>query len=66
MNQTFTLTQLTEFTLREKQLLGELVFLPKQKDEFPSENIVDFLLSYSKALSVRKSERFGALEMLLN
>lgn len=68
MNQTFTLNQLTEFTLREKQLLTALFFLPETRVEHeqPPEKVVDFLLNYSKVLSVRKSKRFGVFRMVLN
>lgn len=67
MYKNITLEELAEFTQNETQLLADLGLIAEEEaKETPSQNTVDHVLNYSKALSVRKSEIMGAIETLLN
>ena len=62
-----TLEELAEFTQNENQLLAELGLVVKDEvTETPSQHIVDNVLNYSKALSIRKSQIVGTIEAVLN
>ena len=69
MHKNTTLKDLTQFYKNEKQLLTQcgLSNSPK-KDEnlLPKQSTIDFILNYSKVLSVRKSVKYGIIEMVLN
>ena len=63
-----TLNDLTHFYLNEKSLCNELLcndFNPKTKDSVSKQTISN-ILSYSKVLSVRKTNMLGEIEMILN
>ncbi len=67
MYKNITLEELAEFTQNETQLLADLGLIAEEKvKETPSQNTVDNVLNYSKALSVRKSEIIGSIETMLN
>ena len=68
MNKKFTLENLTTFTRNEKEILASVGLTKSKKEEIssPGQHVIDNLLNYSKALSIRKSETFGKMEMVLN
>ncbi|MBL4624113.1 MAG: hypothetical protein JKY42_03095 [Flavobacteriales bacterium] len=62
-----TLEELAEFTQNESQLLAELGLVAEDEvTESPSQYVVDSVLNYSKALSIRKSKIVGNIETVLN
>jgi len=68
MESTFTLKQLADFTRKEEELLNELGLIQDVELDHlePRKHIVDNILNYSKALSVRKTKILGNVEMVLN
>ena len=69
MQDTFTLDELAQFSQDELKIskelgLHELSELPQSLS--PSEHVLSNILNYSKVLSVRSSEKFGTIEMVLN
>jgi len=64
--QKFTHSDLLEITEQEQKLK---LLLNQKKEEImytPKKETVDNILSYSKALSIRKSENLDYIEMILN
>lgn len=58
---------LTNFTRQEQHILDELGWhKPEMKHRGPSKETVDFILNYSKALSVRKSKYVQHVKTILN
>ena len=69
MHKNTTLKDLTQFYKNEKQLLTQCGLsnsLKKDENLFPKQSTIDFILNYSKVLSVRKSVKYGIIEMVLN
>jgi hypothetical protein len=66
MNKTYTLNSLALFIQNEEKLLNSLELTVNTKQGSPSRNTIKNILAYSKALSIKKSEKIGVLEMLLN
>ena len=67
MLKNITLEELAEFTQNESQILAELGLCTKDEViETPSQHVVDNVLNYSKALSIRKSKIVGTIESVLN
>jgi hypothetical protein len=66
MNKTYTLNSLALFIQNEEKLLNNLELPVNTKQGSPSKNTIKNILAYSKALSIKKSEKIGVLEMLLN
>ena len=60
----FTHLDLLEITEKEQELK---MLLSEEEQEFsPKQSTVNFILDYSKALSIRKSKSIDYIEMLLN
>jgi len=71
MDTNFTLNDLAEFAQQEQDLFEALnaEFSQEEQTEFmcaPSVNVINNILGYSKALSVRKSKTLDHIEMILN
>lgn len=66
MLKNITLEELAEFTQNESQILAELGLAKEEVIEIPSQHVVDSVLNYSKALSIRKSKIVGTIESVLN
>lgn len=68
MDKILPLDELKDFVQHEKELLlaSGLVKDESEKMMKPSKKVVDFVLNYSKALSVRKSREIENFEMILN
>ena len=70
MDKIFTLDQLSEFYRNEKKELQKLglVTVESQKESLyvPQQTTIDFILNYSKSISVRKSKILGCIEFNLN
>ena len=69
MDITLHLDDLSKFSREEKLLTQKLFGENIEKNEnsmTPSKHVVDRILNYSKALSVRKTENYGTVEMILN
>lgn len=71
MDNTYTLDDLSAFTQNEKGLLQDLGIETESDDRpedisSPGKNVIDRILSYSRALSVRKSKLIGFVEHLNN
>ena len=62
----FTLDELLEFTQMEDQMINEI--FSKNADDYcePSNDTVNTLLAYSKALSIRKSRSMQNIRVVLN
>lgn len=62
----FTHSNLLEITEKEQEL--KLLLNQKKEDKMytPRKEVVDNILNYSKALSIRKSESLDYIEMILN
>jgi hypothetical protein len=71
MKESFTLDELAEFSRKERAIFETLTGtieeqnLPKS-DYQPSKLVVNNVLNYSKALSVRKSENLKEIKLILN
>ncbi|MFN8775222.1 MAG: hypothetical protein ACK5XV_00495 [Flavobacteriales bacterium] len=61
----FTLDDLTRFTQQEKKMVEE-VLQGLGREAGPSEAVLDRILDYSRAYSVRRSEEIGFIRMVLN
>lgn len=69
MDITLHLDDLSNFSREEKFLTNEIFGKSEEKTNnsmTPSKHVVDRILNYSKALSVRKTKRYGTVEMILN
>jgi hypothetical protein len=63
----FTLNDLADFTKNEEQMVNSLFNAPQREQEFePSQDSMDRILDYSRAYSVRRSERIQFVRMVLN
>lgn len=67
MDKTTTLNSLSHFTQHEAELLRDVGLKPaKTSQQGPKKETVDFILNFSKSYSIRKSEKIGKIETLLN
>lgn len=62
----FTHSDFQKLNDNEKKLSQELNTDDNGKVTMPDQNVVNNILAYSKALSVRKSETVGFVENVLN
>jgi hypothetical protein len=63
----FTLQDLSDFTQNERKMVEGIFPLAKSNEELePREEILQNILNYSKALSVRKSKKMNNFTMVLN
>lgn len=64
--QKFTHFNYLEITQKEQEL--KLLLTEKKEDKMygPKQETIDNILSYSKALSIRKSEHLDFIELILN
>jgi len=60
----FTHLDLMEITEKEQEL--KMLLSNKKKEFSPKKSTIDFVLNYSKALSVRESKNIVYIELLLN
>lgn len=63
MKKIFTLEELALFTQTEKDQTNDLF---SEELVAPKKSSVDFILGFSKALSVKKSKNISTIEMMLN
>jgi hypothetical protein len=61
----YTLDELSDFTRKEEEMVRGLMPDTRMHAE-PSERSIQNILAYSKALSVRKSERLQHIRLVLN
>ena len=72
MEESFTLDELADFIQNERQLLAELGMDDLEQDEqsdiqlSPRKHVIDNILNYSRALSVRPSKLIGHIEIVNN
>lgn len=68
MEQALPLDELARFTRQERELLDQAGLAGSEKPSglTPSRKTVQFLLSHSKALSVRQSDTLEHIEVVLN
>lgn len=68
MPKTYTLSDLVEFTKEEDAIIESLFNDQKfiSKKAKPSKNVINNILNYSKALSIKKSESLDNIEIVLN
>lgn len=69
MAHTFTLDDLAKFAQEEKELSRQIGLIKPEETPAnfsPDPQTVNNILNYSKVLSVRKTKRFGTVEMILN
>lgn len=62
----FTLDELLEFTQMEDQMINEIFSKDLEDQCEPSNDTVNTLLAYSKALSIRKSRSMKNFSLVLN
>ena len=62
----FTLDDLSEFTRNEVKMVNEILPEPREEMVQPGEEAIRNILSYSRSISVRKSERIGNIHLMLN
>jgi hypothetical protein len=62
----FTPEDLMDLTRMEKEMMNELYCSKIIDHEEPSNETVNFLLAYSKALSIRKSSSTSSIHLVLN
>jgi hypothetical protein len=62
----FTLEDLKDLTQMEKEMMNELYSSDINYHDEPSNETVNFLLAYSKALSIRKSSSTSNIRLVLN
>ena len=62
----FTLDELMKFAQKERQMVEEILPHMGIDNREPSESSVKNLLAYSKALSIRKSEKLETFRIVLN
>jgi hypothetical protein len=63
----FTLQDLSDFTKNERKMVEGILPLAKSNEDLePREEILQNILNYSKALSVRKSKKMNSFKMVLN
>lgn len=61
------LDELSNFYREEKKIINQLGLNKKENNTAtPSKHVIDRILGYSQALSVRKSKQLGTIEMILN
>ncbi|MDZ4822978.1 MAG: hypothetical protein SH856_05925 [Flavobacteriales bacterium] len=61
-----TLDDLREFTQNEQQMIEEVLHTNECNEMQPSQQTLDRIIGYARALSVRKSERLHHFSMVLN
>lgn len=64
--QKFTHFDLQEITEKEKELKMLLNLTQEKMDYTPKKVTINNILSYSKALSIRKSKKLDFIELVLN
>jgi hypothetical protein len=62
----FTPEDLMDLTRMEKEMMNELYSSKINDHDEPSNETVNFLIAYSKALSVRKSSSTSSIHLVLN
>ena len=62
----FTLEDLMELTQMENEMMNELFASDVEDQCEPSDEIVNSLLAFSKALSIRKSRSMNTIRLVLN
>ena len=62
----FTLEDLMELTQMENDMMNELFASDIEDQCEPSDEIVNTLLAFSKALSIRKSRSMNTIRLVLN
>jgi hypothetical protein len=62
----FTPEDLMDLTNMENEMMNELYASDIESHEEPSNKTMNFLLAYSKALSIRKSSSTSNIHMVLN
>jgi hypothetical protein len=62
----FTPEDLLDLTKMEKEMMNELYASDIEVQSEPSNKTVNFLLAYSKALSIRKSRSTKSIRLVLN
>ena len=67
MDKTFTPEDYLRIKNEEEELLGSFSGVPVERSQYqPSQNSVNTILSFSKALSIRKSKNKEYIEVVLN
>ena len=69
MDITLHLDELSGFIREEKSMTNEIFGQDKENSTnsmAPGKHVVDRILNYSKALSVRQTKKYGTVEMILN
>jgi len=69
MDNKFTLSELSEFSRNEIEIFNDLVNKLEEKEKpehSPRSQVVQNILAYSKALSIRESKVVDQIEMVLN
>ena len=62
----FTLKDLVEFTQTEKKMIEEVLHPDLYEKAQPSDNAVNNVLAYAKAVSIRPGKKLGHYSMILN
>jgi hypothetical protein len=62
----FTLNDLLKFTLKEAEMVKEILPEIEKTSWEPSESSINNILAYSKVLSVRKSKNLNHISIVLN
>ncbi|MEZ4799834.1 MAG: hypothetical protein R2809_08690 [Flavobacteriales bacterium] len=63
----FTLQDLVNFSRNEKKMVEDVLPELSSAEEIgPSDKTLQFIMDYSKALSVRKSKNLNHISMILN
>ncbi len=62
----FTLNDLLKFTLKEAEMVKEILPETEKTNWEPSESSLNNILAYSKVLSVRKSKNLNNISIVLN
>ena len=69
MQKVYSLDELAEFTRNEKQLIESLGIESNVEEEItvsPRTHVINNILNYSRALSVRDTDTLGKVDMVLN
>lgn len=64
--QNFTHLDLEDLTQKENELKALLELSQEKTDYTPKKETINNILSYSKALSIRKSKKIDFIELVLN
>ncbi|MFH1321703.1 MAG: hypothetical protein ABII90_13770 [Bacteroidota bacterium] len=67
MEKIFTLKDYIRLIKEEKETFGCFDIISNRAEKFkPPQSVIDNILNYSRALSIRKSKWLGSVEMILN